>query len=380
MSRPATPESQGAQSGPLDIVLPGISALLAGRLYGFLALGSWITLLGIAWIRRARIVDLLAQPGWDGILALVSFVVLLAAAWLAGNRGRFRPAASQEAEAGRSPAALASRRFRRHHQAVLGLALLSAVTVVAVLTPILAPFDPDAMNLSTGRLLAPSATNWMGTDALGRDLLSRVLYGARISLIIGFLAVSIAITLGTAIGAVAGYAGGWVDAILMRIVDLFLSFPRLVLLITVVAVFQPSIPLIVIVLGLTGWMGVSRLVRGQVLSVREREYVQAAHALGYGPGRVLGRHILPNVLTPVIVAATLGIGNAILAEAALSFLGLGVQPPTASWGNIIQSGGDRILDAWWISTFPGLAIVLTVMSFNLVGDGLRDALDPRHVE
>ena len=380
MSRRAQLETHGAQPGPLDVVLPGISALLAGQLYGFLALGSWLTLVGVAWIRRARIVDLLAQPGWDGILALVSFVVLLAAAWLAGNRGRFRSTASQEAESGRSPAALALSRFRRHHQAVLGLALLSAVTVVAVLAPILAPFDPDAMNLSTGRLLAPSAANWLGTDALGRDLLSRVLYGARISLSIGFLAVLIAITLGTAIGAVAGYAGGWVDAILMRMVDLFLSFPRLVLLITVVAVFQPSIPLIVVVLGLTGWMGVSRLVRGQVLSVREREYVQAAHALGYGPSRVLGRHILPNVLTPVIVAATLGIGNAILAEAALSFLGLGVQPPTASWGNIIQSGGDRIIDAWWISTFPGLAIVLTVMSFNLVGDGLRDALDPRHVE
>ena len=263
---------------------------------------------------------------------------------------------------------------------MLGLALLAALTVVTLLTPILAPFDPDALNLATGRLLAPSAAHWMGTDALGRDLLSRVLYGARISLTIGFLAVLIAITLGTTIGAVAGYAGGWIDAILMRIVDLFLSFPRIVLLITVVAVLEPSIALIVVVLGLTGWMGVSRLVRGQVLSVREREYVQAAHALGYGPGRVLGRHILPNVLTPVIVAATLGIGNAILAEAALSYLGLGVQPPTASWGNIIQSGGDRIIDAWWITTFPGLAIVLTVMSFNLVGDGLRDALDPRHVE
>jgi peptide/nickel transport system permease protein len=276
--------------------------------------------------------------------------------------------------------ALAGRRFRRHHQAVLGLALLAALTVVTLLTPVLAPFDPDTLNLATGRLLAPSAAHWMGTDELGRDLLSRVLYGARISLTIGFLAVLIAITLGTAIGAVAGYAGGWTDTILMRTVDLFLSFPRIVLLITVVAVFEPSIALIVVVLGLTGWMGVSRLVRGQVLSVREREYVQAAHALGYGPGRVLGRHILPNVLTPVIVAATLGIGNAILAEAALSYLGLGVQPPTASWGNIIQSGGDRIIDAWWIATFPGLAIVLTVMSFNLVGDGLRDALDPRHVE
>jgi peptide/nickel transport system permease protein len=145
-----------------------------------------------------------------------------------------------------------------------------------------------------------------------------------------------------------------------------------------VAVVRPSIPLIIAVLGLTGWMGVSRLVRGQVLSVREREYVQAAHALGYSASRVLGKHILPNVLTPVIVAATLGIGNAILAEAALSYLGLGVQPPTASWGTIIQSGGDRLIDAWWITTFPGLAIVFTVMSINLVGDGLRDALDPRH--
>ena len=380
MSKQAPSENRGGQSGFLDIFLPGVSALLAGRLSGFLVLGSWLTLLGVTWFRRARILDLFAHPAWDGILALLSLVVLLVATWLAGNRGSDQLTGSHEAEVGRSPVALAGRRFRRHHQAVLGLALLASLTVVTLLTPILAPFDPDVMNLSTGRLLAPSAAHWMGTGELGRDLLSRVLYGARISLIIGFLAVLIAITLGTLIGSVAGYAGGWVDAILMRIVDLFLSFPRLVLLITVVAVFQPSIPLIVVVLGLTGWMGVSRLVRGQVLSVREREYVQAARALGYGAGRVLGRHILPNVLTPVIVAATLGIGNAILAEAALSFLGLGVQPPTASWGNIIQSGGDRIIDAWWISTFPGLAIVLTVMSFNLVGDGLRDALDPRHVE
>jgi peptide/nickel transport system permease protein len=380
MSRRAQLETRGGQPGPLDFVLPGISALSAGRLSGFVALGSWLMLLGVAWFRRDRIEDLFAQPGWDGILALLSLAVLLAATWLAGNRGRFRSIPALESDAGRSPAALAGRRFQRHHQAVLGLAMLAGLTVVVLLTPILSPFDPDVVDLSTGRLLAPSAVHWMGTDQLGRDLLSRVLYGARISLSIGFLAVLIAITLGTTIGAVAGYAGGWIDTILMRIVDLFLSFPRLVLLITVVAVFQPSIPLIVVVLGLTGWMGVSRLVRGQVLSVREREYVQAARALGYGPARVLGRHILPNVLTPVIVAATLGIGNAILAEAALSFLGLGVQPPTASWGNIIQSGGDRLIDAWWISTFPGLAIVLTVMSFNLVGDGLRDALDPRHVE
>ena len=336
MSKPTVPESRGGQPGPLDIVLPGVSALLAGRLSGVLTLGSWLSLLAVTWFRRRRILDLLAEPQWDGILALLCLAVLLVAVWMTGNRGRLRSTGSPDPEVGRSPMALAGHRFQRHHQAVLGLALLAALTVVTLLTPILAPFDPDALNLATGRLLAPSAAHWMGTDELGRDLLSRVLYGARISLTIGFLAVLIAITLGTTIGAVAGYAGGWVDAILMRIVDLFLSFPRIVLLITVVALFEPSIALIVVVLGLTGWMGVSRLVRGQVLSVREREYVQAAHALGYGPGRVLGRHILPNALTPVIVAATLGIGNAILAEAALSYLGLGVQPPTASWGNIIQ--------------------------------------------
>ncbi len=354
--------------------------MLAGRPIGALVLGSWLLLLATAWFRRSRILDLLAGAQWDGILAVLSLVVLLSVTWVAANRGRFRSPGPREAGFGQSPLAVAGRRFQRHHQAVFGLVLLAALTAVTMLTPILAPFDPDAVNLTAGRLLSPSAAHWMGTDALGRDLLSRVLYGARISLMIGFLAVLIAITLGTAVGAAAGYAGGWSDAMLMRTVDLFLSFPRLVLLITVVALFEPSIPLIVVVLGLTGWMGVSRLVRGQVLSVREREYVQAARALGFGPGRVLGRHILPNVLTPVIVAATLGIGNAILAEAALSFLGLGVQPPTASWGNIIQSGADRIINAWWITTFPGLAIVLTVMSFNLVGDGLRDALDPRHVE
>ena len=280
-----------------------------------------------------------------------------------------------------SPGAIARHRFRQHPQAMMGLVLLIVLAGLALAAPWIAPFDPAQTDLASRRLLSPSMAHWMGTDDLGRDLWSRVLFGARISLLIGFLSVVIAITLGTAIGAVAGYAGGWVDAVLMRIVDLFLSIPRLILLLTVVAVFpRATIGLIVAVLGLTGWMGVSRLVRGQVLAVREREYVTAARALGYRPVRILARHILPNVMTPVIVAATLGIGNAILAEAALSYLGFGVQPPTPSWGSIIQSGGDRMLDAWWITAFPGIAIVLTVMAFNLVGDGLRDAMDPRHTE
>ena len=272
------------------------------------------------------------------------------------------------------------RRFRRHRQAILGLALIVLLTGTALLAPALAPYDPDAQtDIVATRYQAPSVSHPMGTDRFGRDIFSRTLYGARISLSIGFLAILIAITLGTAIGAIAGFFGGRLDTVLMRGVDLLLSFPRLVLLVVLVALFEPSIALVTLVLGLTGWMGVSRIVRGQVLTVREMEFVTAARVLGFGRARILARHVLPNVLTPVIVAATLGIGNTILAEAALSFLGLGVQPPTASWGNMVASGRDAMLDAWWITTFPGLAIVFTVMAFNLVGDGLRDALDPRRV-
>ncbi|MGI9038704.1 MAG: ABC transporter permease [Gemmatimonadota bacterium] len=275
-----------------------------------------------------------------------------------------------------SPFAIALRRFRRHPQALVGLALLGVLFVMAIAAPWFAPFDPGAQNLS-GTNLAPSAAHLLGTDQLGRDVLSRLIFGSRVSLLIGFSSMAIAVTLGTVIGAVAGYAGGWIDTVLMRFVDLFLSVPRIVLLITVVGVLNSqSVWLIVLVLGLTGWMGVSRLVRGQVLAVREREYVLAARALGFSPGRILGRHILPNVLTPVIVAATLGIGNAILAEAALSFLGLGAS--ANSWGQIIENGKALMSIAPWLTAFPGIAIVLTVMAFNLVGDGLRDALDPRH--
>jgi peptide/nickel transport system permease protein len=350
----------------LDRFLPGLSRVYEGRTSAAFVPLAWISLLVVAALSRDRIAEIIAAPEADGILALVSLISLLGITWFVGNRSPAEP----QAEGG----------FGRHRGAVLGLRLLVLLIGAVLLAPLLAPFDPDAIDLGAGRLLPPSAAHWLGTDELGRDLLSRTLYGGRISLLIGFLAVAIAVTVGTAIGAIAGYAGGWLDTVLMRTVDLFLSLPRLVLLITAMALFRPSIPLIVLLLGLTGWMGVSRLVRGQVLSVRERDYIQAARALGFGPSRILGRHILPNVATPIIVAATLGIGNAILAEAALSYLGLGVQPPVASWGNMIQSGADRLTDAWWITTFPGLAIAFTVMSFNLVGDGLRDALDPRRRE
>lgn len=219
-----------------------------------------------------------------------------------------------------------------------------------------------------------------GTDSYGRDILSRIIYGSRVSLSLGFVAVLLSVSLGTLIGLLAGYFGRFADSVLMRFVDVLLAFPALFLILIIIAAFEtiavPRVVLIVLVLGLTSWMGISRLVRGEVLTVKEREFVLAARTLGFGHARILSRHILPNILTPIIVNATLRIGGIILVEAALSYLNIGVQQPTPSWGNIIFEGKDSLSHAWWISTLPGFAIVLVVVCFNLVGDGLRDAFDP----
>jgi len=313
--------------------------------------------------------------GWDQRLAAAVLVAVLVALWVWGWR---EARGKSPGPADEIPGHPVRERFVRNRPAVVGLWVVGVLCLVALLAPLLTPFDPTVQgSLVAERYLAPSRAHLLGTDHLARDVLSRLLYGSRISLTIGSLAVAISVTVGTLLGAVSGYLGGWFDAVSMRVVDVFLAFPRLVLLITIAALFEPSALLVILVLGLTLWPSTARLVRGEVLSLREREFILAAEALGFSRRRIVLGHLVPNALGPVVVAATLGIGDTIVLEAGLSFLGLGVQAPTASWGSMVDAGRANLLGAWWISTFPGLAIVGTVLAFNLVGEGLRDALDPR---
>ncbi len=270
----------------------------------------------------------------------------------------------------------AAERLRRDRLALTGLVVIALFGFVALAAPLLAPYDPK--DFSQDRiLLGPSARHWCGTDAVGRDVLSRMMFGTRVSLAVGFVSVGISVVIGVLLGAAAGHYGGAVDAAVMRLVDIMLCFPSMFLILAVIAFVGPGIWNVMAVIGLTGWMGVCRLVRAEILSIRERDYVTAARALGAGPARIIFRHLLPNALGPVLVAAVLGVAGAILTESALSFLGLGVQPPTPTWGNILAEGRANMDIAWWLSIFPGLAIMATMLAYNLFGEGLRDALDPR---
>jgi peptide/nickel transport system permease protein len=266
--------------------------------------------------------------------------------------------------------------FRDHPLLFWGAAIVAALVTCALTAQWVAPYDPDVQALGD-RLLPPSAAHWMGTDQYGRDVLSRLIYGARISLAVGLVAVSIYILIGVLVGSVAGYYGRWVDGILMRLVDILLCIPTFFLILMVIAFVGPSILNIMVIIGLTSWTDVARLVRGEVLALKEREFVLAARLMGLSDSRIILRHILPNALGPVLVVATLGVGSCILLESSLSFLGLGVQPPTASWGNMLMEGKDHLTDAWWLVTFPGVAIFTTVLGYNLMGEGLRDLMDPR---
>ncbi len=268
------------------------------------------------------------------------------------------------------------RRLSRNRLAVAGGAVVLVFFVLSAFPHVFAPQEPDRINVLK-ILQPPSKTNLLGTDELGRDVLSRMVHGARISLTVGFVAVGIAIAIGLVVGLFAGYYGGWVDAILMRFVDIMLCFPTFFLILAAIAFLGPSIYNIMIIIGLTSWMGISRLIRAETLSLKERDFVSAARAQGARDARIIFRHILPNALAPVLVAATLGVAGAILTESALSFLGIGVQPPTPSWGNILTAGKDNIEFAWWLSVYPGLAILFTVLGYNLLGEGIRDAADPR---
>ena len=266
--------------------------------------------------------------------------------------------------------------IRRNRLVLTGLIILIPMFLCAVLAPILAPHNPFETNLKNV-LVGPSFSHPFGTDVLGRDVLARVIYGSRVSLLVGFVSVGIATLIGLVLGALSGFYGGVLDEIIMRFVDLMMCFPTFFLILAVIAFLEPSIWNIMVVIGLTSWMGISRLVRAEFLSIKSKEFVMAAKAQGLSNYRIIFSHILPNALAPVYVVATLGIGGAILTESALSFLGIGVQPPTPSWGNILIQAKDNIEIAWWLSLYPGIAIFLTVMGYILLGEGLSDILDPR---
>jgi peptide/nickel transport system permease protein len=258
---------------------------------------------------------------------------------------------------------------------MIGLVLAVGMFGIAIAAPVIAPYDPVSL-APKNRLLPPSSTNWFGTDDGGRDIFSRVVFGARYSLLAAVVVLSLAVTFGTAVGLIAGFAGGKIDEALMRLTDMFLAFPALVLAMGISAALGASLANSMIAIAVVWWPWYARLVRGQTLRLRQEQFVDAARASGASDARMIVRHILPNCWTPIIVQVTLDVGYAILTTASLSFIGLGAQPPTPEWGAMVATGKDYILDQWWLSTFPGLAIFLAVMAFNLVGDGLQEALSP----
>jgi peptide/nickel transport system permease protein len=271
--------------------------------------------------------------------------------------------------------AVLSRLFK-NKLVIIGTVIISVFILLAVLAPLLAPYQPNAQNIEQ-KLESPSWKHWMGTDEYGRDVFSRIIYGSRISISIGFVAVGISLLIGILLGAISGYFGGWVDQVIMRLVDVFLCIPTIYLILILVTLLGPNIINVMIVIGVTSWPGLCRMVRAEFLSLKQRDYVSAAQAIGNSNKRIIFRHILPNALAPVYVTATFAIAGAILMESGLSFLGFGVQPPTATWGNILTAGKDYIHSAWWLMFFPGVMITCTVLGYALLGDGLRDVLDPR---
>jgi peptide/nickel transport system permease protein len=278
----------------------------------------------------------------------------------------------------KSPFQLARRRFKENRLAIISLYVIVFMYIIGILAPLLASYDPSAIDdvLET-RYQSPSGEHPFGTDEFGRDLLSRALYGARVSLSVGLLAVLIAVSFGTIYGSVSGYFGGIVDSVLMRLVDVIIAFPTFYLLLMLVGIFEAKIFFLILILGFTSWTGTARFIRGELLSLKEQQFTEAARAIGLPSRLIILRHLIPNAMSPVLVSAALMVGWMIAAEAGLSFLGIGIRPPTPSWGNMLSHGKDALLVAWWIAFFPGAILAATILSFNLLADGLRDALDPK---
>ena len=361
-------------------LIPGVGHLLVGkRRRGIHLLIFAFGLLLLLILRWDAFVDALSSARLAPWLSARFLAITLVASVFFSVLDTWRLLGSDGDESvGKSPFQVARRRFAENQLAMVALYVIVFLYVIAALAPIVAPYDPAAIeNVLETRYLAPSEEHLFGTDEFGRDLFSRALYGAAVSLSIGLLAVLIAVSIGTVYGAVAGYFGGFIDNALMRIVDVVIAFPTFFLMLVLVGVFEANIAFLVIILGLTSWTGTARFIRGEVLSLKEREFIEGARAIGLPNRLIIFRHLIPNAMAPVLVSAALMVGGMIAAEAGLSFLGIGIRPPTPSWGNMISAGQDALLVAWWVAFFPGTLLALTILSFNLLADGLRDALDPK---
>lgn len=361
-------------------MVPGIGHLQLGRrkrgahLLGFTAVTLFVMVW--RWDRFTAAFATKAIDQWSAALFLVVSVIGTVAfsRWDVRRIQRRTPGAVRS----KSPMRVAWRRFRANTLAVASVYVIATLYFVAILAPLLAPHDPAIIeNVLETRYLDPSFAHPFGTDEFGRDLLSRALYGARVSLSVGLLAMIIAKLIGTSYGAVAAYYGGWVDNVMMRLVDVIIAFPTFYLMLMMVGVFEANIVFLVLILGLTAWPGTARFIRGEILSLKEQAFTQSARAIGL-PGRtIILRHLIPSAMSPVLVSAALSVAGMIGAEAGLSFLGLGIRPPTPSWGNMMSAGQDALLVAWWVAFFPGALLATTLVAFSLLADGLRDALDPK---
>jgi len=375
----ANGKAELVETGSLGL-LPGAVHLMIGQVgRGLRVMLSFVAVVFVMAWRWNRFVGAFTTPLMDRWIASVFLVLLLIGIFWYSRwdvRRILNPAADVQRD--KSPWRIAMRRFRQNKLAVVSIYVIVFSYVVAILAPILAPYDPAAIpDVMANRYLPPSWAHLFGTDEFGRDLFSRALFGARVSLSIGLLAMLVAKSIGTTYGAIAAYFGGAVDNILMRVVDIWIAFPTFYLMLMLVGVFEANILALVLILGFTAWPGTARFIRGEILSLKNRDFTESARAIGLPAPKIILRHLIPSALSPVLVTAALAVAGMIGAEAGLSYLGLGIRPPTPSWGNMVAAGQDNLLHAWWVAFFPGALLTMTLISFSLLADGLRDALDPK---